>query len=129
MIVLDASAMIEWLFCTPSGLKIEHRAMADGDISAPHLIDLEVAQALRKFVRAQKITMPRGEQALDDFRAMDITRYAHEGFLNRIWNLSDSCTAYDAMYIALAESLHAVVLTHDQKLAAAHGHKAKIELI
>jgi len=129
VIVIDASAMVEWLFETQSGLKIEKLAMSDADICAPHLMDLEVTQALRRLARAQKITVARGQQALEDLRGMDLTRYAHEGFLDRIWNLRDSCTAYDAMYIALAESLHAVVLTHDQKLAAAHGHKAKIELI
>ena len=129
MIVIDASAMVEWLFETQSGLKIEKLAMSDADICAPHLMDLEVTQALRRLARAQKITVARGQQALEDLRGMDLTRYAHEGFLDRIWNLRDSCTAYDAMYIALAESLHAVVLTHDQKLAAAHGHKARIEVL
>ena len=129
MIVIDASAMVEWLFETPSGAQIEQRAISDADICAPHLIDLEVAQTLRKLARAQKISTSLALQVLDDFRDMDITRYGHEGFLPRIWGLRDTCTAYDAVYVALAESLAATLITHDPKLAAAHGHNARIELL
>lgn len=129
MIVIDASAMIEWLFETPAGLKIEQKAMSAGDICAPHLLDLEVAQTLRKLARAQKISVARGLLALDDFRDMDIARYPHEGFLPRIWSLRDSCTAYDAVYVALAESLSVELVTHDQKLACSHGHIVRVNLI
>jgi predicted nucleic acid-binding protein len=121
--------MVEWLFETPFGLQVEQRAMADGDISAPHLLDLEVVQTLRKLTRAGRISASRALLALEDYRSMDITRYAHESFLGRIWYLRDTCTAYDAAYIALAESLHAVLITHDRKLAFAHGHSAKVELL
>jgi predicted nucleic acid-binding protein len=129
VIVVDASAMIEWLLETPVGLKIQQRALSDGYLCAPHLLDLEVAQALRKLVRTQKIDNSRGQQALDDFRDMDLSRYPHEDFLQRIWGLRHTCTAYDAMYIALAESLAATLITHDQKLASAPGHNAKLECI
>jgi predicted nucleic acid-binding protein len=129
VIVVDASAMVEWLLETPVGLKVESRAVSDGNICVPELVDLEIAQALRKLVRARKISIARGEQALDDYRDLDLTRYAHEGFLQRIWDLRDSCTAYDAVYIALAESLSAALITHDRKLALAHSHGAQIEFL
>ena len=129
MIVIDASALIEWLFQTSTGVQIERRAISAGDICAPHLLDLEVLQTLRKLVRSQTISVARAMQALEDFRDMDIARYAHNAFLPRIWSLRDTCTAYDAVYVALAESLSAVLVTHDRKLASAHPHAASIEMI
>jgi predicted nucleic acid-binding protein len=129
VIVVDASAMVEWLLQTPIGLRVESRAISDGNICVPHLVDLEIAQALRKLVRARKIGITLGKQALDDYRDLDLTRYAHEGFLPRIWDLRGSCTAYDAVYITLAESLSAALITHDRKLALARGHSAQIEFL
>ena len=98
-------------------------------LCAPHLLDLEVTQVLRRFAQLREISGDRLLQALDDYRALLIERSAHVDLLPRIWGLRDALTAYDAAYIALAEALDSPLLTCDARLARSHGHRAVIELI
>jgi predicted nucleic acid-binding protein len=98
-------------------------------IHAPYLIDVEVAQVLRRLVHAKELTPARGALALGDFAELIIERHPHHPLLGRIWSLRTSLSAYDAAYVALAEALAAPMLTCDDKLARAHGHSAKIELV
>ena len=129
MIVLDASAAIEMLLRTPSGQRVEVRVYAPTEsLHAPHLIDLEIAQVLRRSVAAGLISSARGNEALEDLRDLSLVRYAHELLLGRIWELRDILTAYDAAYIALAEELHAPLLTCDLKLASGK-HRARVDVI
>ncbi len=130
MIVADASIVIEALLNTPSGQIIARRLFAEGEtLHAPHLLDLEVAQVLRRYALAGNLDPIRGGQALEDFADFSLTRYPHDLFLWRIWELRNGMTAYDAAYIALAEALDAPLLTRDAALARASGHRARIELI
>jgi len=130
MIVLDASAAIEWLLQTPAGRRIENRVMPNGEtLHAPHLLDLEVAQALRRLVRQGIISTQRAGEALHDLIDLRVNRYAHFVLLPRIWQLRDNFSAYDAAYIALAEKLGAPLITRDVRLASAKGHRATIELL
>jgi predicted nucleic acid-binding protein len=130
LIVLDASAALELLLGTPAGARVAHRIeSARETLSAPHLLDVEVAQVLRRFLREGDIDLARGAHALEALRALDIARYAHDILLHRIWQLRDSVSAYDAAYLALAESLAAPVLTLDGRLSRSRGHRARIELI
>jgi predicted nucleic acid-binding protein len=71
----------------------------------------------------------QARQALDDLNNLVIERHEHQTLMRRIWQLRDSLTAYDGAYVALAEALSAPLLTYDAKLAAAHGHRATIELV
>jgi predicted nucleic acid-binding protein len=96
---------------------------------APHLLDLEVAQALRRLVHLKEVTRSRAQQALDDHAGLVIERYSHRELLARIWQLRQSVTAYDAAYVALAEALNAPLLTCDAKLGGSHGHRARIEVV
>jgi predicted nucleic acid-binding protein len=96
---------------------------------APHLLDVEVAQVLRRLAQRKEITVPRAEQALEDLAHLLIDRHEHQSLLPRIWQLRDSLSAYDGTYVALAEALSAPLLTCDGKLAGAHGHRATIELV
>ena len=96
---------------------------------APQLLDIEITQVLRRLVRQREITAPRAEQALQDLSNLLIGRHDHRELIQRIWQLRDSLSAYDGAYVALAEALAAPLLTCDGKLAGAHGHRAKIELI
>lgn len=98
-------------------------------LHAPHLLDLEVAQVLRRQRRAGVVDELRGRRALDDLRALRIARYAHDIFLLRIWQLRDSVTAYDAAHLALAEVLAAPLLTLDERLSRSRGHRARVELV
>lgn len=96
---------------------------------APHLLDVEVAQILRRYAATGVITVLRGQEALQDLLDLVVTRYPHDVFLQRAWELRDNLTAYDAVYVALAEALGAPLVTCDGKLAAAPGHDARVEVI
>ena len=129
MIVLDASAVLEWLLQTRVGARIEARVFAEAaTLHAPHLVDIEVAQVLRRYVKKGLITGSRGDQALEDLVDLSLTRYPHDMLLSRIWALRDNLTAYDAAYVALAEALDAPLVTCDTKIAAAPGHRARVEV-
>ena len=130
MIVLDASAVIEMLLQTPTGGRIEARISSRPEsLHAPHLIDLEAAQVLRRFVVAGAIAPARGEEAVEDLRDLSLVRYPHHMLLERVWQLRDNLTAYDAAYVALAEALDAPLVTCDRKLASPGRHRARIEVI
>ena len=94
-----------------------------------HRRAVEVAQVLRRYVATRSISAEIAAAALEDLAALDVGRYAHEPFLGRVWELRDNVTAYDAVYLALAEVLDAPLLTFDGKLATAPGHRASIELL
>ena len=103
--------------------------MSGESLHAPHLIDVEVTQALRRLVQLKELTPQRAKQALDDHASLHIKRANHEDMLKRLWELRDSVTAYDGTYVALAEALDMPLITCDSKLARSHGHRAVIELI
>jgi len=130
LIVVDASAALELLLRTEKGIKVQERVLDSAEsLHAPHLIDIEVSQTLRRLVILKEITAARGKQALEDHVALHIKRAEHKDLLERIWSLRDSITAYDAAYVILAEILDCPLITCDAKLARSHGHKARIELI
>ena len=106
------------------------RIAADGETPcAPHLIDVEVAYALRRQAKLRQLTSERAVQALSDLAAFPLDRYPHTALLPRAWELRDNITTYDAVYVALAETLDAPLITYDQKLFRTSGHKARIEVI
>jgi predicted nucleic acid-binding protein len=128
--VVDASAMLEVLLLTPAARRIGNRLFASGEtLHAPHLIDLEVAQVLRRYSLSDKLAASRALAAIEDFAALPLTRYPHHLFLPRIWELRLNVTAYDAAYLALAETLDAPLITCDAALARAKGHRARVQLI
>jgi predicted nucleic acid-binding protein len=130
MIVLDASAALDWLLQTPTGHRIEERIYSRGEsLHAPHLLDLEVSQVLRRLARQGVISTRRAEEALRDLLDLRVTRYPHAVFLPRIWQLRQNLSAYDAAYVALAEQLGAPLVTRDQRLASAAGHAATVEVV
>jgi predicted nucleic acid-binding protein len=130
MIVVDASAVTELLLQTERGAAVEERIYRkDDDLHAPHLLDVEILSALRRLVRDGEISAGRAGEALEDLSVLRIVRHAHAELLDRAWHLRKSLTAYDAMYVALAESLDAVLLTCDGPLAATPGHGVRIDLI
>ena len=130
MIVVDASAVIEVLLNTAAGETVADRLLDPAEtVSAPHLLDIEVLQVLRRYSLAGNLDSERGQQAVEDLAGLPITRYRHDFFLPRIWELRKNVTAYDAVYVALAEALNATLLTRDERLAGAPGHSATIELV
>ncbi len=130
MIVVDASAALEVLLRTPAAAVVERRLFdPDETLHAPHLIDVEVAQVLRRYAATGQIDPERCRAALTDLADFSMRRYPHDFLLPRIWDLRNNLTAYDAAYVALAEALDAPLITRDRRLAAAPGHDARVELV
>ena len=130
MIVVDASALLEVLLNTPVSAGIAERLFGQNDtLHAPHLVDLEIAQALRRYIRSGEVGAERSEQALEDLADLPLNRYPHDVFIFRIWSLRRNLTAYDAAYVALAEALDAPLITRDAAIARAPGHRARVEVI
>jgi predicted nucleic acid-binding protein len=130
MMVLDASALVELLLGTRVGRSLATRI---GDpatsLHVPHLADVEVAQTLRRYVREGELDAASGAAALDDLGALDLQPHSHEPLLGRVWALRQNLTAYDAVYVALAEALDTKLVTCDRRLAGAPGMARRVELV
>jgi predicted nucleic acid-binding protein len=125
VIVLDASVVVELL--TNSGLADTLRrdlAKRNDAFIVPHLLDVEVASALRSIFAGRRTDFHRTEQLLADLAALPAERYAHTPLVTRMWELRHNFTCYDAAYIALAEFTDSVLYTTDVKLAG--GHRARV---
>jgi predicted nucleic acid-binding protein len=130
MIVVDASALLEFLLQTPVGTRVEARLFRDEDeLHAPHLVDVEVVQGLRRLVRTDEVSSGRAAEVIEDLTELDLHRHAHLDLAGRAWKLRNNISACDAMYVAVAEAIDATIVTCDGPLAKAPGHRAKIELI
>jgi predicted nucleic acid-binding protein len=120
LIVVDASAVLEVLLQTPAASHVSRRMFAEGEtLHAPHLIDVEVAHALRRLALSGMISPERGAQSLAYLAQLPLSRYSHLALLPRIWQWRNNFTAYDAAYLALAEALDASLVTRDQALKSA----------
>jgi predicted nucleic acid-binding protein len=130
MIVVDASAMLEVLLRTPDAHAVEERLFDPNEtLHAPHLLDVEIAQVIRRYAANGEIESERGGAALNDLAVFPVHRYPHDVLLPRVWELRNNLAAYDAVYVALAEALEAPLLTRDRRLAGAAGHHATVELV
>ena len=130
MIVVDASAVIEVILRTEVGRKLAGRVLDPRqDTHAPHLLDVEVTQVVRRFARAREVTDDRARAALEVLADLPVTRHPHGLLVPRMWELRHVMTAYDASYVTLAEVLDATLVTLDGRLAKTRGHRATIELV
>ena len=130
MIVVDASALLEVLLGLPASETVQSRLFRTGEtLHAPYLIDIEIAQALRRHAASGAIAQQRGREALVDLTDFSMRRYPHDFLLMRVWDLRNNLSAYDAAYVALAEALDAPLLTRDRRLAAAARRNARVELV
>ena len=128
MIVVDASALLEALLQTPAAVAVEERLFNEGlPLHAPHLIDIEVTQVLRRYAATGQIEPSRCRDDLDALQDFPLRRYPHDVLQEPVWELRHNLTAYDAAYVAMAEALVARLLTRDRRLAAATGHHAQID--
>ena len=129
MIVIDASALVELLVTgTPRSARLAARVRAE-TLHAPHLVDLETLSVLRSLEARKVLGTKDAGRAVSDLGMLAMTRYPHDPLIARVWQLRGNLTAYDACYVALAEALGAPLVTCDAKLAAAPGHRARIELV
>ena len=125
MIVVDASAALSALLNDGPA----RRALGTEQIHVPHLIDSEVASGLRKGVAAHRLDADSGWRALDTWRRLGMTRYPVFSLLNRVWELRENLSAYDASYVALAELLDCNLLTADARLGRAPGSHCAITVV
>ena len=130
MIVLDASAAVEFLLATERGERVAGRiGSRDESLHSPHVLDLEVASAMRRWVRQGRIPAARAGALLEDLLDMPVVRYPHDVLLPGIWALRSHASAYDAAYLVLARSLPAPVVTCDARMTGIPGHGAIVEVI
>jgi len=128
VIVLDASAVVEILTNGPFAESFQHdMGNGAGSFIAPHLLDIEVISALRRIAAAGRLNAERTELALTRFAKLPAERYPHTPLLHRVWELRHNFTAYDAIYIALAEETDSVLCTTDAKLRT--GHRARVRVL
>ncbi len=127
MLVLDTSALLAALVGSPTNAALNERLSADGDLHAPHLIDVEAVHALRRLVRRGDLSLERALAARQDLRDFTIVRYPHVALVDRMWDLREHLTAYEAAFVALSEALGVPLITADARLARATGHGAEIE--
>lgn len=128
MLVVDTSAILDALAASDPAPGLVARLSNDGDLHAPHLIDVEILHALRALTMRGEITDDRAVDARSDFADTALLRYPHEPLSDRIWELRHNLSAYDAAFVALAEALDTPLVTCDARLASSSGHGARIEL-
>ncbi len=130
MIVLDASLVVEVLLQTPKAVALtEDLLVSEEDLHAPHLVDVEVLQVLRRLCTRGELTDRRAQEAATDLADLPIFRHSHELLLARAWELRQNLTIYDGVYVALAELLQVPVWTLDQRLAGAPGLRTEVRVI
>lgn len=127
MLVIDTSAVLAALAAPDADPKLIARIGDDGDLHAPHLVDTEVHQALRRMTSRGAITEDRAADVRQDFAYLALVRYPHEPLSDRVWELRHNLTAYDATFVALAEALDVPLITCDARLGSAPGHSASVE--
>jgi predicted nucleic acid-binding protein len=125
MIVVDASAAISGLLRAGPA----RSRLATDALHAPHLLDTEIADAIRKLVLRQGLTERAAGGALVAWKQLGVRRYPTVGFIDRVWELRHNVSAYHAAYVALAEALGCNLVTADQRLATASGPSCTIEIV
>ena len=131
MIIADASVVVD-MFIGRGGVagdELRERLAREESVSAPHLLDAEVAQALRRLSMQREMTARRATTSLRELALLPITRYAHGWLLPRAFELRDNVTIYDGLYLALAEALDAPLLTSDMVLSDVPGCHATVEIL
>lgn len=126
-VVVDASAVLDLLLAKPSAPALRERLRSE-ELNAPHLIDLEILQVMRRHARFGDLDMRRALAAIDAHQQLPIKRHPHAPFLGLIWQLRNNFTAYDAMYVALGITLSATLITADAPLARAASAYLPVEV-
>lgn len=127
MLVVDTSAVVAAL--ADGAHPAAEVLAADGDLHAPHLLDVEFQHLLARLIRTERLTAAAGATLFGDFGDLAISRYSHVPLAERMWALRHNLTAYDASFVALAELLQTPLVTADRRLAQAPGHQATIRVV
>ena len=125
MIVIDASAAVSALLNDGPA----RRLLTVESVHAPHLVDAEVVSVLRRQAASGQLASKDARRALDVWTRLGLIRYAASPLLERVWELRAAVTAYDAMYVALAENLDCVLVTADARLSGANGPRCAVTVV
>jgi len=128
-VVVDSSAIIRMLTASRTLTAASHPAIDGHDIHAPHLIDPEVVNAVRRLVFLRRNSLDDAQLMLDRFAGLDVVRYPHASLIARVWSLRDNITPYDALYVALAERLCIPLITADRRLVRAAESVCELRLL
>ena len=129
MIVVDASALIDWVLRTPAGLAVEeHLLRHAGTLEAPSFVAVECANGLRRLEARSVLDTARADLSFEAISRLPMTLHDTARFMPRVWALRHSLTSYDAAYVALAETLEVPLLTCDARLARSRGHTPSVIL-
>jgi predicted nucleic acid-binding protein len=129
MLIVDATCLYEVVADTHQAEAIRARLAADHDHAAPHVVDVEVMNVIRRHAMAGRLDATAANQAIDDLRDWPGERFGHRALLTRAWELRHNVRGWDAIYVALAEVLDATVLTLDGRLSTASGPTCPIEVV
>jgi len=129
VIVLDASVAVTGLLVSGPAGDAARDVLRTEPLHAPHLLDVEVTSAIRRWVLFGRLSVEDARMSLRDLRDLAADRHAHEPLLDRALDLRDAVSAYDAVYVALAELLGARLVTADQRLARAPGIRCPVTLL
>jgi predicted nucleic acid-binding protein len=128
MLVVDASCVAEVVLAGPDAEPVRGRLAEDPDQAAPHLVDVEVLGVVRRAHLRGELDGTAARHAIEDLQSWPATRVDHRPLLERAWQLRNSLSAPDALYVALAEALNVALLTLDRRLAGAEGPRCKFEV-
>jgi predicted nucleic acid-binding protein len=130
VIVVDASVVLEALLRRVNAEAVRERLLTGRDtLHAPHLLDIEVAHVIRRYALIGDMQSERGGAALAILADLPLRRYRHDVLLPRVWELRNNFTAYDAVYVALAEVLEVPLLTRDERLASSARAHVRVEVV
>lgn len=129
MLIVDASALYEVIVGSPKAAVIRSRMLGDGDLHAPHLIDAEVLSVIQRHHQRGLLDATAARQSVVDLALWPARRWDHRRLLERCWDLRANVRGYDALYVALAESLGGTLLTCDLRLARATGPTCPIDVV
>jgi predicted nucleic acid-binding protein len=114
---MDASAVVDLLLGTERAAGIAQVLDSVTEAHAPELIDPEVIAVVRRWTLRGWLPVEAGGRAVEELGQLAIVRHRHGALRRRVWELRHRCSAYDACYVALAETLGAELLTTDTRLA------------
>lgn len=129
MLIVDASCLFEVVASTARAETVRGRMAADPDLGAPHVIDVEVLNVIRREHLQARLDHTAARQAVDDLRDWAGERFSHRGLLTRAWELRNNARGWDAVYVALAEAMDATLITIDARLSRVRGLACRVELV
>ena len=126
MTVIDGSLLVAALVDSGRDGQWAEGVIATDELAGPELTLVETSNVLRRLERAGRISQFEAVGAHRDMLRLDVELFPFRPFANRVWELRENLTGYDAWYVALAEALDCPLATLDRKLGRAAGPLCEI---